>query len=100
MASKQLSHFPTSQVPRWGTLLGYKEQVAVLRLHAASTSHVTDAAYSWTRNKYVLQSTKKAPELRRTPSMRSSHSGHSWKLALADVTTGCRSPHPPRGACS
>src|SRR5215203_5589957 len=60
MASKQLSHFPTSQVPRWGTLFGHKEQVAVLRLHAASTSHVTDAAYSCLRGVYVRYGTKNA----------------------------------------
>src|SRR5215213_3153022 len=35
-----------------------KGQVAVLRLHAASASHVTDAAYSCLRGVYVLQSTK------------------------------------------
>src|ERR671921_172229 len=45
MASHQLSHFPTSQVPRRGTLLGLKEQVAVLRLHAVSY---------WPRNRCIL----------------------------------------------
>jgi hypothetical protein len=33
-----------------------EEQVAVLRLHSASASHVTNAAYSWHREVYVLQS--------------------------------------------
>jgi hypothetical protein len=39
--------------------------VAVLRLHVASASHVTRAAYSCVSQVYVLQSTKEAPELRR-----------------------------------
>src|SRR5215210_9448914 len=42
-------------------------QVAVLRLHAASTGHVTKAAYSYVRAVYVLQGTKEASELLRTP---------------------------------
>src|ERR671910_31800 len=60
MAPKQVGHFPTSRVPRWGTLLGHQGQVAVLRLHAASTSHVTDAAYSCLRGAYVRYGTKSA----------------------------------------
>jgi hypothetical protein len=36
-------------------------QVAVLRLHAASTGHVTTGAYSCMREMYRLQSTKEAP---------------------------------------
>jgi hypothetical protein len=34
--------------------------VAVLRLHMASTGHITNAAYSCMRKGYVLQSTKEA----------------------------------------
>jgi hypothetical protein len=41
--------------------------VAVLRLHTASASHVTKAAYSCLRVVYVRQSTKEASELLRTP---------------------------------
>jgi hypothetical protein len=42
--------------------------VAVLRLHAASTGHVTKAAYSYVRGMYVRQGTKhvRAPKKRRT----------------------------------
>ena len=35
-------------------------QVAVLRLHMATTGHITNAAYSCMRKGYVLQSTKEA----------------------------------------
>jgi hypothetical protein len=49
--------------------------VAVLRLHMATTGHITNAAYSCMRKGYVLQSTKEALncvelrvcELRRIP---------------------------------
>src|SRR5215208_642918 len=72
-------------------------QVADLRLHAASAAHVTKAAYSWLRTKYVLQSTKEVPELRRTPFWRSSHTGDSQKLNFR--VTACsevqRNPGPP-----
>jgi hypothetical protein len=46
--------------------------VAVLHLHAASPSHVTDAAYACLREVYVRQGTKLADELRRTPYIRTS----------------------------
>src|SRR5215210_1468610 len=42
-------------------------QVAVLRLHAASVSHVTKVAYSRLGEMYVLYGTKHAPEVPRIP---------------------------------
>src|SRR5215212_11023217 len=49
-------------------LKGHKEQVAVLRPHAASAGHVTKAAYSCVREGYVLQRSmcSRAPRKRRT----------------------------------
>jgi hypothetical protein len=41
--------------------------VAVLRLHAASASHVTDAAYSCVREVYVPSSTKCPTSQRKRP---------------------------------
>jgi hypothetical protein len=64
--------------------------VAVLRLHAASAGHVTKAAYSCLRGVYVRQSTKeapnflelrKAPDLPRTPCMRTSQNPQKAKFA-------------------
>src|SRR5215211_1911821 len=46
---------------------GHKEQVAVLRPHAASAGHVTKAAYSCLRQGSVRQSTKGAPNFGEIP---------------------------------
>src|SRR5215213_8287882 len=56
-------------------------QVAVLRLHAASASHVTKVAYSCLRGMYVRYSTKhvRAPKKRRTS--QNSPSTHSAEYA-------------------
>jgi hypothetical protein len=41
--------------------------VAVLRLHTASASHVTKAAYSYLRAVYVRYGTKEAPKFGESP---------------------------------
>src|SRR5919107_5191228 len=55
-------------------------QVAVLRLHAASTGHVTAAAYSWERGERITQLQyfyNFLGELRRTPCLRTSQNSPS-----------------------
>jgi hypothetical protein len=57
--------------------------VAVLRLHAASTGHVTDAAYSCLRGVYVRYGTKCA----RTPkSGRTSENPQNAKFAFTEFS--------------
>jgi hypothetical protein len=97
LAELLLRGVPASrQVVSWAASPGLEGgQVAVLRLHAASASHVTYAAYACLRGVYVLHGTKCSTAPRKRPNfveLRDGEVQHSpTPIGLRDIREGC--PH-------
>jgi hypothetical protein len=73
-------------------------QVAVLRLHAATTGHVTKAPYSFLRGVYVRQGTKHVRARRKRPNFGEPRNGEVRRIYIPRTPVN-RGKNKGRGLC-